>query len=100
MLANVPTAPEMAQVATSARAATSRARLRWNSAWACASLRPNVVGSAWMPCERPMVGVSLCSKARRSSAARSASTSAIRRSAARTSWTLKHVSSTSEDVMP
>ena len=28
-----------------------------------------MVGSAWMPCERPMVGVSLCSKARRLSAA-------------------------------
>ena len=32
MLANVPTAPEMAQTATSARAATSRARPRANSA--------------------------------------------------------------------
>ena len=30
-----------------------------------ASLRPKVVGSAWMPWLRPMVGVSLCSKARR-----------------------------------
>ena len=42
-----------------------------------------MVGSAWMPCERPMVGVSLCSKARRFSAASSASTSAIRMSLAR-----------------
>ena len=32
MLAKVPTAPEIAQVATSARAATSRARPRANSA--------------------------------------------------------------------
>jgi hypothetical protein len=32
MLAKVPTAPEMAQVATSARAAFSRDRLRSNSA--------------------------------------------------------------------
>ncbi len=32
MLAKVPTAPEMAQVAISARAATRRARLRANSA--------------------------------------------------------------------
>ena len=47
-----------------------------------------------------MVGVSLCSKARRLSAASSRSTSAIRRSAARRSCTLKQVSSTSEEVMP
>ena len=44
---------------------------------------PKVVGSAWMPCERPMVGVILCSKARRLSAASSLSMSASRMSAAR-----------------
>jgi hypothetical protein len=38
----------------------------------CASLTPKVVGSAWMPWLRPMVTVSLCSKARRFSAASSA----------------------------
>ncbi len=59
-----------------------------------------MVGSAWMPCERPTVGVILCSKARRLSAASRASVSAIRMSAARTSCTLKQVSSTSEEVMP
>ena len=59
-----------------------------------------MVGSAWMPCERPMVGVFLCSKARRLSALSSLSTSAIRMSAARTSCTLKQVSSTSDEVMP
>ena len=53
-----------------------------------------------MPCERPMVGVILCSKARFFSAASSLSTSAIRMSAARTSCTLKQVSSTSDEVMP
>ena len=36
-----------------------------------------MVGSAWMPWLRPMVGVILCSKARRFSAASSASTSAM-----------------------
>ena len=46
MLANVPTAPDSAQVATSMRAAVSRSRLRANSANAYASLMPNVVGSA------------------------------------------------------
>ena len=47
-----------------------------------------------------MVGVNLYSRARRSSALLSASTSAIKRSAARTSCTLKQVSSTSDEVMP
>ena len=47
-----------------------------------------------------MVGVILCSNARRLSAASSLSTSAIRMSAARTSCTLKQVSSTSDEVMP
>src|SRR6185436_11697446 len=53
-----------------------------------------------MPWERPMVGVFLCSKARFFSAASSRSTSAIRISAARTSCTLRQVSSTSDEVMP
>jgi hypothetical protein len=56
---------------------------RWNSAWKPASFRPNVVGSAWMPWLRPMVGVILCSKARFFSAASTRSVSAISRSAAR-----------------
>ena len=47
------------------------------------SLMPKVVGSAWMPCERPIVTVSLCSKARRLSASSSLSRSASRRSLAR-----------------
>ena len=100
MLAKVPTAPEMAQVAISLRAITRRSRARWNSAWAWASLMPKVVGSAWMPWLRPMHTVFLCSKARRFSAASSPSTSSISRSAARVSCTLRQVSSTSEEVMP
>ena len=47
-----------------------------------------------------MVGVILCSKARFFSAASTRSISAIRMSAARVSWTLRQVSSTSEEVMP
>ena len=82
ILAKVPTAPEIAQVAISARAATSRARLRANSACACASFSPKVTGSAWMPWLRPIVGVSLCSIARRLSTASNASRSASSRSAA------------------
>ena len=99
-LAKVPTAPEIAQVAISSRAATNRVRWRENSACACASFSPNVTGSAWMPWLRPIVGVSLCSFARRSSTASSASISAISRSAARASCTDSVVSSTSEEVIP
>ena len=47
-----------------------------------------------------MVGVILCSKARFFSAASTLSISAISRSAARVSCTLRQVSSTSEEVMP
>ena len=47
-----------------------------------------------------MVGVILCSKARFFSAASTLSMSAISRSAARVSCTLRQVSSTSEEVMP
>ena len=47
-----------------------------------------------------MVGVILCSKARFFSAASTLSMSAISMSAARVSWTLKQVSSTSDEVMP
>jgi hypothetical protein len=57
--------------------------LRANSAWKPASLTPNVVGSAWMPWLRPMVGVILCSKARFFSAASTRSTPLSRRSLAR-----------------
>src|SRR3546814_6689802 len=53
-----------------------------------------------MPWLRPTVGASLYSKARRSSAFSSASTSSIRMSAARVSCTARQVSSTSEEVMP
>jgi hypothetical protein len=100
MLAKVPTAPEIAQVAISSRAASSRALQRENSAWACASLSPKVTGSAWMPWLRPMVGVYLCSSARAFSAASSPSRSASRMSLARANCTASVVSSTSELVMP
>ncbi len=99
-LAKVPTGPEMAQVAISARAATNRLRLRVKAAKWPASLTPKVVGSAWMPWLRPMVIVSLCSSARFLSAARSRSMSSIRISVASVSWTEKLVSSTSDEVMP
>ena len=53
--------------------------------------------SGWL---RPILTVSLCSKARFFSAARTLSISARRMSAARTSWTFSVVSRTSEEVMP
>lgn len=61
---------------------------------------PNVVGSPWMPCERPMHNVSLCSMLRFFRAARSLSRSAMMRSAAWVSMTANDVSITSELVMP
>ena len=63
-------------------------------------MTPKVVGSAWMPWLRPMVGVILYSSARFLSAASRASVSPIRMSAARASCTFRQVSSTSDEVMP
>ena len=99
-LAKVPTAPEIAPVAISSRAASRRRRLRCISAWKRAKVRPMVTGSAWIPWLRPMRGVFLCSKARSFSASSRLRTSPISRSAARVSWTARQVSSTSEEVMP
>ena len=53
-----------------------------------------------MPWLRPIVGVILCSRARRSSTTSSASRSAIRMSLAFASCTARQVSSTSDEVMP
>ena len=50
-------------IASSARA--RRVRSRSSSNAQPASFQPNVVGSAWMPCERPMQIVRRCSSARR-----------------------------------
>src|SRR5215217_2517960 len=62
-LAWVPTAPDILPVATSSWAAWSRLRWRPISSYHMRSLRPNVVGSAWIPCERPIMIVCLCSSA-------------------------------------
>ena len=58
MLEYVPTAPLSFITATDSRAA--RRRVRSRSTWAAhsATLAPNVVGSAWMPCVRPIITVS------------------------------------------
>ena len=54
-------------LARATRAPPARARARRTSR---ANTRPAVIGSAWMPCERPIVGVARCSSARRRQAAR------------------------------
>ena len=100
MLAKVPTAPDNAPVATSARAAISRSRPRAISAWNRAKVSPIVVGSAWMPWLRPIRTSSLCSYARALSAASTRSIPSSSRSAARVSCTLNVVSSTSDEVIP
>ena len=46
------------------RARSSRSRSRCSSAYHSASFRPKVIGSAWTPCVRPIIGVRRCSSAR------------------------------------
>jgi hypothetical protein len=65
-----------------------------------ASAMPKVVGSAWMPCERPIIGVLRCCSTRPTNAATSASVRTMSESVARTRRSAKLVSSTSLEVMP
>ena len=65
MFEYVPTAPESLQTETIFLACSMRSMSRSISALQSRSLRPNVIGSAWMPCVRPMHGVCLNSFARR-----------------------------------
>ena len=58
---------------TVARAAHALERRAASSAYQSASFSPNVIGSAWTPCVRPIIGVSRCSSAR----SRTASASAV-----------------------
>ena len=68
--------------------------------YACASVTPNVVGSAWMPWVRPTIGVSRNSWARAVMARSSASAASIMRSHAFVSWLHSAVSTTSLEVSP
>ena len=61
----VPTAPDTLPTATASRARSSRTRSRRSCSAQSASLLPKVMGSAWIPCVRPAMGVSRCSRARR-----------------------------------
>ena len=64
----MPTAPEIAPIATPSKAAARRCSLRCASKASPASFTPKVVGSAWTPCVRPTLSVSTCSRARAASA--------------------------------
>src|SRR2546422_813038 len=57
--AKFPTAPDSLPTATTSRARRNRSRLRPASTYHTATFRPNVVGSAWTPCVRPTINVSL-----------------------------------------
>ena len=98
--AKVPTAPESLPTAIPSRARSSRALARASSSAQTISFQPNVVGSAWIPCERPMHGVRLCSRARFTTASRALSTPATRMPAASRSRMASEVSRTSDDVIP
>ena len=74
--AKVPTAPEIRPTATVARARRSRTTSRCSCEYHVASFRPNVIGSAWTPCVRPIITVCRCSSARRRTIGSSASMSA------------------------
>ncbi len=78
----VPTAPEIFPTAMTSRARRRRSSARPNSSYINAIFRPNVVGSAWTPCVRPIIGVSLYFFALRATTLRSAFTSAMRMSTA------------------
>ena len=68
------------------RARSTRSTARVSSAYHSASFRPKVIGSAWTPCVRPIIGVRWCSNARALTACCSASRSARIRSHASRIW--------------
>ena len=65
-----------------------------------ASFQPKVIGSAWIPCERPMQTVRRCSSARRTTAASARSMPASSSSPASRICSASAVSTTSDDVRP
>jgi hypothetical protein len=98
--ANVPTAPEIFPNEMVARAASRRVRARFSSSNQMASLWPKLIGSAWMPWLRPIIGVFLCSNARASTAFSTRSTPPMINVIASRRIKASEVSSTSLDVMP
>ena len=59
MCAYVPTAPEILPTAMVSRARSSRSSARPNSSYISAIFSPNVIGSAWTPWVRPIIGANL-----------------------------------------
>ncbi len=98
--AYVPTTPLIAPTLTISRARRRRSRSRSSSNAMTASLCPKLVGSAWMPWERPIITVSRCCSARRFTMPSSVSSRSSSRSADARSCSARPVSSTSEDVIP
>ncbi len=96
----VPTAPDSLPKAMLARARSSRASCRCSSACQRASLSPKVMGSAWTPCVRPIIGACLCRRARSRTASMRSRRSARTRSHASRIRIARAVSTTSEEVSP
>jgi hypothetical protein len=95
-----PPGPDRGATRISSAARWRRSRSRSTSEYQLASFSPKVMGSAWMPCVRPIMGVYRNSCARRSSAVRRRSKALrIKAEAACTSraWA---VSTTSLEVRP
>ena len=98
--AYVPTVPESCPTRFVSSARSSRVRSRSSSNAQPASFQPKVVGSAWMPCERPMQIVCRCSCACRTTAASARSSSATTSAPASRICSDSAVSTTSDDVSP
>ena len=98
--AYVPTTPLIAPTLTVSRARRRRSRSRSSSNAMTASLWPKLVGSAWMPCDRPIITVSRCCSARRFTTPSRISSRSSSRSAAARSCSASPVSNTSDDVIP
>src|SRR3990172_3683596 len=100
ILANVPTAPDMAPQDITSLALSILARFLFISSYMRATLRPNVTGSAWMPWERPISGVILYSRALLFKTSMHLFISEMMTSEASLRRTANDVSIRSEDVIP
>ena len=98
--ANVPTAPDTFPKEIVSRACSTRSRSRCSSAYQSASFSPKVIGSAWTPCVRPIIGVCRCSSARSRTASMAPAMSFTITSQASRICSACAVSMTSEEVSP
>ena len=98
--AYVPTAPESLPTRIPSSARATRSRPRASSKAQPTSLSPNVVGSAWTPCVRPICSVSRCSSARAVTTAKAWSRPSRIRAPASRICSESAVSTTSEEVRP